>query len=154
MGASLAFVTAAPVAEEVRRAIESEAEGLVHDWWAESMSFSDRDGTGRVKGGATLFLIGYSTADGGYREVDPDDDSLMAWREASFICSHLERWSREHGLAWELACEGEPIGRIGGGSLDPAATAFLADLLAMVGGPVLDREDRMRLIAARYADRW
>ena len=155
MGASLDYVTAAPVPEATRQAIESALHGLEHDWWAETMTVGpDRHGVGFLLGRAKLFLIGYDTAGGESREVDPNDDSLMAWRDASFVVAQLERWSRDFDVAWELRCEGELVGKITSGAADPATGAFLAQLLAMDHSPPAAREARLREIAARHADRW
>lgn len=155
MGVSLNFVTTAPVPETVRRAIESDAEGLQYDWWSEALGVGpDRHGVGFLLGRTKLFLIGYSTEGGGFREVDPDDDSLMAWRDATFTISQLARWSREHDLEWELRCEGEFVGRVKYGAADQAALDFLAAMIAGDPGPPESRPARTQQVAARYADRW
>ena len=56
-----------------------------------------------------MFLPGYSTADGGYVEVDPFDDMFMACADIDFILGTLARWSRQHGFEWEIEMEG-PVG--------------------------------------------
>ncbi|HXU07184.1 MAG TPA: hypothetical protein VN903_39795 [Polyangia bacterium] len=158
MGVTLDYVTAAPVAETVRQAIESEAadlvEGAGHTWWAEAIYIGhDRDGVGFLVGSTKMFLIGYDVPGGDFREVDPTDDSLMAWRDASFIVGQLEKWSREHDLAWELRCQGALVGRINYGAADAAMRGFLAELV-IDEDPTLDRNARIRDVDARYADRW
>ena len=155
MGVALSYVTAEPVPLGTRRAIVSEADRLEHHWWAEGMYFEQEPGdNARLLGRTKLFLLGYDAPGGEFRDIDLDEDTLMAWRDASFIVSQLEQWSRQHGIAWELQIEGQPIGRISGGALDERGKRYLAEMIDMIEIPVAEREVRMVQIGARYADRW
>ncbi|MFM7148553.1 MAG: hypothetical protein ACKO23_01805, partial [Gemmataceae bacterium] len=89
MGVSLDYRTTAAVPPHIKLAIEGEAAQLAappHGWWTEPLYFFDPgEGDGRLYGSTKIFLIVYSTNDGGYMEVDPDEDSLMAYRDTCFI---------------------------------------------------------------------
>jgi hypothetical protein len=103
VGVSLDYRTTAGVAPPIKAAIEAEAQQIAppaHGWWTEPLYFFDPgDGDGRLFGSTKIFLIGYSTADGGYMEVDPDEDSLMAYRDTCVILERLTEWSRKHGVS-------------------------------------------------------
>jgi hypothetical protein len=76
----------------VKAAIEAELPQALeaHDWWAESLNFFDSgEGDGRLYGDTKIFLIGYSTEDGGFQEVDGEEDCLMAYRDTCFILDRL-----------------------------------------------------------------
>lgn len=154
MSVSLTYATTEKIADEIARRIQSEARQLQHDWWAEDLSFfDDPEGEGRLYGEMKLFLIGYAPSQG-YHEVDPEEDSLMAWRDASFIGEQLAKWSAVHGIEWELSCEGEVIGTVKNGVLDEAAKEFFDSLLDVVEGSHEALIDRARQISKLYADRW
>src|SRR5205823_5121206 len=97
-GVSLDYRTTAAVQPKVKAAIEAEAQQLAapaHGWWTEPLYFFDPgEGDGRLYGSTKIFLIGYSTSDGGYLEVDPDEDSLMAYRDTCVILEKLAMGSR------------------------------------------------------------
>lgn len=155
MGASLTYNSNKAVTAAIRGQIEAEAKELSHDWWAESIVFfDDPHNGGRLYGDSKLFLIGYSTDEGEYREIDPSDDSLMAWRDASFIITQLERWSVQHGITWQLSCAEKEIGMIKGGILDKSVKQFLADILRIVEIPIEERDVYINNLLDRYADRW
>jgi hypothetical protein len=157
MGVSLAYCTTAAVPQHVKDAIEAEAQQLAppaHGWWTENLCFFDPgEDDGRLYGGTKIFLIGYSTNDGGYMEVDPDEDSLMAYRDTSFILDKLAEWSRKHGVSWQIDCAGEPIGTINRGQRDRQLQEYVDDMKASFPWP-LDFEDRAKAISEKYASRW
>jgi len=117
------------------------------------MDFYEND-AGHLVGVTKLFLIGYDNAEGDYREVDGDDDSLMAWRDAVFITDQLQRWSKEFDLTWDLSIAGEAIGQIRSGKLDAEGQAALKELVDMCDIPEDEREARIKNILEEYADRW
>ena len=120
MGTSLDNSTTTPVPQKVKEAIESDALRLepAHGWWAEPLNFfASRDADGRLYGGTKVSLVSYLT-DGGYVEMDADDDSSMAYRDTCFILDKLAEWSQKQGLTWQVECTGEPIGTIRNGKRD------------------------------------
>lgn len=157
MGVSLDYRTTAAVPLQVKAAIEAEAQRLAapsHGWWAEFLNFFDPgEGDGRLYGGTKIFLIGYSTNDGGYMEVDPDEDSLMAYRDTCFILERLAEWSRTHGVSWEVDCEGEPIGTISKGEWDQQLREYVDEMkTSFPWSPAF--EDQVKVISEKYASRW
>ena len=104
-------------------------------------------------GATTIFLIGYSTDDGGYMEVDADDDSLMAYRDTCFILEKLTEWSRKHSLAWQVDCAGEPIGTISNGQWDQKLREYVEEMKASFPWPSAF-DDTVKAISAKYASRW
>lgn len=154
MGVTLDYCTAEAVAPGVKEVIEGEAQHIVppHDWWAESLCFFD-GGDGRLSGATKIFLTGYSTDDGGYLEVDVDEDSLMAYRDANFIIERLAEWSQTHGLTWNIACAGESIGTITNGQWDHQLREYVNLMKAMIPWPTAF-EETVKTISEKYASRW
>ena len=105
MGVSLTYETTHPVLDAVRRAVEAEAESInaERQWWCEGLIFfhSPENPLGLV-GDTKLFRSDYETSTGEIVELDEEDDSFMAWRDAVYITSALARWSTAHGLTWTL----------------------------------------------------
>lgn len=156
MGVRLYYCTADPVPPQVKEAIEAEARQVVqaHDWWTESLNFFDAgEADGRLYGGTKIFLIGYSTTDGGYREVDPDEDSLMAYRDTCVILEALAEWGKRYGLTWQIDCAGERIGAIVRGQWDRRLRAHV-EAMRRSFPPPSSFEDKARAISAKYASRW
>jgi len=156
MGVNLEYYTIAAVPQPVRNAIEAEARQLVpaHDWWAESLNFYDPgEGDGRLYGTTKVFLSGYSNADGDFVEVDPDEDSLMAYRDTSFILEKLAEWSRKHGLSWQVDCAGEPIGTITKGRWDRQLREYV-DAMKSSFQWQSAFDEKVKAISAKYASRW
>jgi hypothetical protein len=156
MGLSLDYRTNAAVPSHLQLAIQSEAAQIAapsHGWWSESLYFfdpSERDG--RLYGSAKIFLIGYSNNDGTYVEVDPDEDSLMAYRDTCFILEILSEWSRKHGVSWEVACAGEPIGAIKKGQWDSQLREYVDGMKTSFPWPS-SFEDEVTSISEKYASR-
>ena len=156
MGVSLDYCTTAAVPQGVTDAIEAEAHQLVpnHDWWAESLHFFDPgESDGRLYGGTKIYLISYSTADGGDMEVDPDDDSLMAYRDTYFILEKLAEWSRKHGLTWQVDCAGELIGTISTGQWDRQLREYVDGMKESFPWPPAF-DEKVKAISVKYASRW
>ncbi len=157
MGVSLDYQTTARVPPQVKATIEAEAQQLAaptHGCWAECLNVYDPgEGDGRLYGGTKIFLVGYSTNDGGYVEVDPDEDSLMAYRDTCFILDKLAEWSRKHGVSWEVDCAGEPIGTIDKGQWDQQLREFVEAMKTSFPWPSAF-EDQVKVISEKYASRW
>jgi hypothetical protein len=156
MGVSLDYRTTAAVPPHVKAAIEAEAQQLAppaHGWWTEPLYFFGAgESDGRIYGGTKIFLIGYSTNDGGYQEVDPDEDSLMAYRDTCFILEKLVEWSRKHGVSWEVDCAGEPIGTISNGQWDGQLRGYVDSMKTSFPWPSIF-DDEVKAISQKYASR-
>ncbi len=155
MSVSLDYCTTDAVSEQVKQAIEADAEQLnaMHDWWAESLHFFDTgEDDGRLHGGTKIFLSGYSTDDGGYREVDADDDSLMAFRDTRSILAKLAEWSGKHGLAWQVYCVGEPIGTISAGQWDQQLREYVDAMKTSFPTPA-SFDEKVKAILEAHASR-
>jgi hypothetical protein len=127
MSVSLTYYTLTAVPQQLVSQMQDEANALPHRWWSEGIHFfQDPTGANRAYGDTKLFLLAHENEDGDLMEVEPENDSAMAWRDASFIVERLEEWTREFGVAWELVSAGELAGRIEYGQRD----ATLAELLA------------------------
>src|SRR5689334_7680008 len=114
------------------------------------MGFFDSDeGDGRLYGESKIFLIGYSTDDGGYQEVDPEEECLMAYRDTCFILARLTEWSRRHGVAWQVACAGEPVGTIVAGQWDDQLRRYVDAMRQPFPWPQAF-EERSAAISAKY----
>ena len=158
MSVSLSYSTQTPVSESVRESILTAAQqsNAERDWWCESINFFDAPSSaGRLQGDTKLFLTGYSTNDGDFIEVDPEDDCIMAWRDAQHILGKLSEWSRQHSITWELESAGGSLGSVRNGAIPDAALAVLSDLMEVVGvspdSP--DIEDRAQVILRQHAGR-
>jgi hypothetical protein len=141
MSVSLSYVPEAKVSPEITELLFRSAQAIQFNWWAEGVHFFDDPRVpGTVAGDTKLFLLGDETTGGNYREVDPDDDSLMAWRDATFIIETLERWGRESRIGWVLSCEGEDAGKITSSGRDAVTEEFLSSLKSSVLEAVTPRE--------------
>ena len=112
------------------------------------------DGQGKyLFGEARLYLGEYETDPGKFREVDPRDDALMAYADALFTVRQLTRWSREHGIAWDVQL-GRLRGKVDQGGADGAAQKVLAELARRAGGASAEAAEAGRLaLDAKYRDR-
>jgi len=157
MSVSLDYSTTDPVPPQVLAAIDGEAQQVIqgHDWWSESLNFFDLgEEDGRLCGGTKIFLTGgYSTPDGGYVEVDIEDDCLMAYRDTCFILEKLAEWSSKHGLTWQIECAGERIGIIAKGQWDRQLRDYVEEMKKLFPWPS-SLEDSAKAISAKYASRW
>jgi hypothetical protein len=165
MSVNLTYLSAHVVSAEVKARVTDAAAKLNESptWWCEGMHFFDAAGyEGRLVGSTKMFFSGgYHDAADEYVEVDAHDDAFMAAHDARRIVEHLNGWSREHGLTWELRCAGETVGHIADGKPDEKLLAFLKDLAktAALGRPEIEvgSETGDRLVGeldAKYASRW
>jgi hypothetical protein len=160
---TLDYETVDPVSEEVRATLLTEAEQLIvaRIWWSEPLMFFENvpeiygeylADDGRLCGGTKIFLSGYSTEDGGYVEVDHEDNVLMAYRDCDFILMQLAQWSQKHGLSWNIFCVGEPIGSIANGKWDAKLEDFVDGMKQDFRIPA-SLEEAAKAISAKYASR-
>lgn len=145
MSVSLTYYSYEAVPSSVLSQICSDANAITHRWWAEAMVFfPDPEGLGRAYGDTKLFLL----------STDPEDDSAMAWRDASFITTQLEAWSAAHGITWVISCAGNAVGKVFSGNRDRDLGDFLASMLeiAELSSPVT--QARLDAIDIQHIDRW
>ncbi len=155
MSVSLDYCTTAAVPQPVKDAIEAELQQVVpaHDWWAESLKFFDPgENNGRLFGATKIFLIGYTSNDGGYTDVDPDEDSLMAYCDTCFILNTLEEWNRKYGVSWQVDCAGEPIGAISNGQWDRQLREYVDSMKASFPWPPAF-EEQVKAISTKHVSR-
>ncbi len=145
MSVTLTYHTTSEIPAPLLQQLCSEADSLQHTWWAEGINFlADPDGLGRAYGDTRLFL----------RTVDPGDDSAMAWRDAAFIATQLEKWSSAHSLTWVVSCGGAEAGVISNGNRDSGIASLLESFLeiAEISEPIT--RERLSRIDEQNADRW
>jgi hypothetical protein len=159
VGVSLGYCTTSDVTDESRNAINAEADQLnqEREWWCEGIIMFDvPQGGNAIFGDTKLCLLGYSTPDGGYLEVHPDDDILMAWRDATFIIHTLADWALRFGVEWKLSIAGDEIGLVTREGADESVTKLLDTLVEAAEKDTSDPET-VELIAAsilkKYASR-
>lgn len=159
MGISLDYSTVDPVDPTTSAAIMEHVARIVgkRDWWCEPINFFESgENDGRLYGGNKIFLPGYSTGSGSYVEVDPDDDSFMAWRDTRFILDLLGEWSKQFGISWTVSCAGEPVGVVRNGSCDENIHQYMKLCEQAAGLNPADPaiEERANAISKQYASRW
>jgi hypothetical protein len=156
---SLTYRSKHPVPDSIRLQLQREAESLAprEQWWAESMVFFESpEWRGHLLGDSNIMLLGYQRADGEYVTVEPSDDMLMAYRSARFLVSVLKRWSRLHGIQWELEFAEFPFATIRWGFLSvPGFCAFAAaGAFVRIKARVFRLGPEIRRITAAHAGRW
>lgn len=155
MSVSMSYVTRESVPEDVKKSIQSEAQKLDsgHDWWCESICFFDNPRfPDRLCGDTKLFLMGYTTDTGDYIDVDVDEDNLMAASDALFIIDHLCRWSKEHGISWDVIVEGEKIGTIENGEAGKYLKEYFEEMKETSSIP--PDEENIKKISEKYSSRF
>tara|TARA_B100001105_G_scaffold242277_1_gene222280 strand:+ start:832 stop:1308 length:477 start_codon:yes stop_codon:yes gene_type:complete len=158
MGITLSFrPTSAPnkaVADQLKE--KCKALGPYDTWWSEQPILMDVNDRG-LMGMQKVSLPGYSVTDGGYQEVEQEEDLLMMWHDITRTLSSLTTWARDFGIGWEISLEGEPFGTIdAAGRFSSELSNSLSELLSMSGAPT-DEQERASLvsqIARKYASRW
>ena len=158
MGITLSFrpVSAPDQAMADQLKARCQALGPHTTWWSEQPLLVDVAAQGLI-GMQKVSLPGYSISDGGYQEVDQEEDLLMMWNDINRTVSTLSAWSREFRIGWDISLEGEPFGTIDAdGQASEILRNSLEELLSISGGPS-DEQERATLIAdikQKYASRW
>ncbi|HYC59279.1 MAG TPA: hypothetical protein VEK79_06895 [Thermoanaerobaculia bacterium] len=154
MGVALTYVPITAVPVEIARRIVAEAHqlGTSREWWCEALHFTDETS---LEGSTKIFLPGYSIEGGGYREVDVEDDSLMAAFDASFILDTLASWSRQFDISWSIGADGGEIGEVSSEGPDPELLGMVAAVATNGEFGELPSFDTKRIadIQKKYADR-
>jgi hypothetical protein len=157
MGVAFYYRSQHPVSAELRRGILASASrdaDAFGSWWCEGFClFEDEES---LWGATKIFLTGYFAHAGTYREVDPADDALMAWRDIKRILELLRGYARHHAVGWEVSLEDTPFGLIDGSDADEMSVAMTDQLLLLSG---LESNDpslpqRIAELEHRHADRW
>ena len=135
------------------------AEARTRAAWSEPLHVHGADGVigdGQDKfvfGEARLHLREYETQPGKFRDVDPADDAAMAYADALFDFAQMQRWSKQHGVAFEVRL-GHRSGCIGADGPDAEAQEILARLAKHAAGVSAAQAEAERArIDAKYADR-
>ncbi len=134
MGVSLSYTSTSAVSPDQRSGILGEADDVNKSWqwWCESINFFDNphnpDG---LSGDTKLFRRGFTTDDGGYVQIDPAHDTLMALRDARAIIDNLRLWSKKYSVSWRLVIEGQGAGTITNGRSDSEVEQFLDGMQEM-----------------------
>lgn len=130
MGACLHFRSIEPVAPTVEASLRAETlDGQANQPWVlcEPPHLYGRNQDGQVFGSSKLNLM-------------PDLDELAAATRATVdrhdldaLLDRLCRWSRDHGVTWELDIEGQPLGTIVAGVCDDEVRGALQCLAGLAG---------------------
>jgi hypothetical protein len=155
VGVSLTYISTEPVAAEVRKAIEADAEQLNkgRPWWCENITFfKHRQRPKHLAGDTKLFRgLGDDVLDdedeNAAAEVEFDDDQFMAFHDARFVLLTLARWSEQHGVAWVVEMSGSVVARVAGGRVEPAGL-FESDASAE---QLRADDERALAVHAKYA---
>ncbi|MBM0104191.1 hypothetical protein JM946_05515 [Steroidobacter sp. S1-65] len=158
MGVSLSYSCSAPIPQQDRARLLEAVDQAVDSftWWAEPICLWEHEGS--VAGDTKIFLLAYSTNAGETREVEPEDDTIMAWRDTVRILELLQDYARTYRLVWNIDLAGEPFGQIRGDNEQDAVTfANAAKMLEAITGfgpthPELPQ--RIAEIDAKFSDRW
>lgn len=158
---ALSYRSRDKVPDAAARQIAAEALGTARRRppWNEPVHIHAADGPigdGKAKylfGEQRLYLGEYETEPGRFREVAPADDSLMAYADANFTVQELVRWSREHGIRWDVRL-GRERGGVDEHGPDAGALQVLDELGRSAGGKSAQQAEAERpLLDARYRDR-
>ena len=109
----LEYEAVGSVPDQVRARIRERAGRVAPrgNWWAEGLAFEDPDDPiGPLAGATKLMLLRNHGVD-----VPPELDMAMALRDAAFIMRRLSWWSVRYRMHWDLAIDGQEIGRIRSG---------------------------------------
>jgi hypothetical protein len=153
MSVSLTYTSTKPVSAATRKAVEKEAARVngERSWWCEGLIFfTDRKRPKYLTGDTKLFYAfgGYSDDEGGFTEVDADDDNFMGFRDAKFIVGLLCQWSKTFGVEWVLEMADAELGTIAKGVLTPPGL-FECDKPDKKAN-----EQRAKRLDKKYASRW
>lgn len=149
---ALAYRSRAPVSPDAAVKIAAEAVGDARrrPAWSEPNHVHSVDGY--LFGEARLYLGEYETDPGKFREVDKDDDAMMALADASFTFQQLSEWSHKYGVDWEVQL-GSLRGKIIAGTPDSSAQKLLADLSKRAGKTPSQAESLRPTLDQKYRDR-
>ena len=158
MGITLTFQPLQPPSSNVESSlkVDCDALGPTQTWWSERPQLLTVPGIG-VVGMMKVSMSGYSLSDGGYQDIDPQEDFLMMWRDIDRIATALSSWSVQHNIAWKITLEGEPFGAIDSqGNRSSELEAAMEELLFMSEAPTdaTERATTVATIDAKYATRW
>ena len=154
MGVTLTYQPIEAPTPESSSQIFNEAQKVAEEreWWCEPLWFLSPEG---LEGATKIFLPGYSTNDGGYIEVDAEEDSLMAAYDAQFILEALSGWSKRFSVTWLIGIDGEEIGTVSMDGPDPMLIGIVAAVATNGASdemPDFD-ESQVQEIRKKYASR-
>lgn len=150
MGVAVYYRTTAPVDAATRAALEQAADAG-HPWWCEGLGFYGVDDE-RAGGSSKLFRLTAWTRDGTVEEVDPGEDTLMAWNDCRLIIAELAALSRQHGMTWKIEIEGELLGYVTPAGADDALEDAMWHFRESAGLGI--GESEAPAVVARIRDRY
>ena len=103
-------------------------------------------------GETRLYLGEYEPEPGKFREVDPKDEAAMAYADALFTVSQLQRWAERHDVVWDVQL-GRSQGRVEASGADAATRRLLSDLSRKSGMSAEEAETVRPRIDEKYRDR-
>jgi hypothetical protein len=144
-------------AAAVRIAAEAVGDARRRPAWSEPNHVHAADGPfgdGHDKylyGEARLYLVEYETDPGKFRDVEPQEDAVMAYADALFTVGQLQRWSKEGSIDWDIRL-GREKGRVDADGPDSDTRALLEKLAKKAGSPK-DVEALRAALDTKYRDR-
>jgi hypothetical protein len=157
MGVTLGYVSRETLPHQAHADILAEAKRVTagRRWWCEGINFVEAHEP--LSGATRLLLLGYSTKNGGYVEVEPPEDMFMAARDARFVLEQLARWSLDHQVSWQVAIEGADPVPVEKGQIDPTLLQMIDALHTIAGNeglPTAEGEALAKKLDEKYASRW
>ena len=156
MAVSLDYSSTSSVSDDLEEKIQTEVKVINNnfDWWCEPIAFfTDPQNRDKLTGSTKLFLIGYSSDGGKYVEVDPDEDSYLAHRDASFIIEKIVEWSKKYNINWKISVAGTEIGQIKNGHVDDQIREFFKTMSRRSEDSTPARQALENKLLEKYKDR-
>jgi hypothetical protein len=158
MGITLTYKPTPVPSPEVFDIITAEIRecGPIEQWWSEPIRLL-KSPTFGVLGMTKVSIPGYSTEQGTYIDVLPQDDFLMMWRDIHKIAGMLATWSKRFNLSWNFDLEGGHFGNVlPSGHFDQELVESLEQLCQMADAPSSPeaRDARITEIDKKHSDRW
>lgn len=154
MSAEISYHSAEPVSLTTRQVIEAEAaQAAKGHWWGEPISITPAaSGPGTIEGSHKAAGLSRECEDGSVVDLDEPDWLLMVYADTVRLYESLSDWSRRFDITWQVAAEGEAMGKIESGKLDRGLRKELAFYTKRGGVPTSQDEVREREaeLLARY----
>jgi hypothetical protein len=149
---ALAYRSRAKVPEDASLKIAAEAVGDARRRPAWSEPNHVHSVHGYLFGEARLYLVEYETDPGKFREVDKQDDAVMAFADAAFTLEQLAEWAQKYGLEWDVQL-GPLQGKVTSQGPDEGGRKLLAELSRRAKQTAAQAEASRKTLDAKYRDR-
>jgi hypothetical protein len=154
MSAEISYRSAEPVSLTTRQVIEAEAaQAAKGHWWGEPISITPAaSGPGIIEGSHKAAGMSRECEDGSVVDLDEPDWLLMVYADTVRLYESLSDWSRRFDITWQVAAEGEAMGKVESGKLDRGLGKELAFYTKRGGVPTSPTEvlEREAELLARY----